>query len=84
MATFDGIPLETLSAWLSEAQIAYHALSTGTQTVSVASGEDRVSFTAADPGKLKSYISELQTAIASRTAGDFRRKGVYLTGGKGL
>lgn len=84
MATFDGIPLETLATWLSEAQTAYHALNTGTQTVSVGTGDTRVTFTAAQVADLRRYISDLQAAITT-LSGSFRaRKGVYITGGKGL
>lgn len=83
MATFTGIPLETLAAWLTEAQTAYHALNTGTQTVSVGTGDTRVSFTAAEVPKLKQYIADLQTAIVALSTG-FTRKGIYLSGGKGL
>lgn len=83
MATFTGIPLETLATWLSEAQTAYHALNTGTQTVSVGTGDTRVTFTAAEVGKLKQYIADLQAAIAAFGSAP-RRRGYYLIGGKGL
>jgi hypothetical protein len=84
MATLDGIPLETLALWLSEAQPAYHALSTGTQTVSIGTGDTRVTFTAANIADLRQYISELQSAIAVLSGGTGRPKGIYITGGKGL
>ncbi len=84
MATFTGIPLETLATWLSEAQTAYHALNTGTQTVSVGTGDTRVTFTAATVDKLKQYITDLQAAITALSTGSRPRKGVYITGGKGL
>ena len=84
MATFTGIPLEMLATWLSEAQTAYHALNTGTQTVSVGTGDTRVTFTAATVDKLKQYIADLQAAIATLSTGARPRKGVYITGGKGL
>lgn len=84
MATFDGIPLETLATWLSEAQTAYHALNTGTQTVSVGTGDTRVTFTAAQVADLRRYISDLQAAIAALSGTSRARKGVYIVGGKGL
>lgn len=84
MATFDGIPLETLATWLSEAQTAYHALNTGTQTVSVGTGDTRVTFTAAQVADLRRYISDLQAAITALSGSSRVRKGVYITGGKGL
>lgn len=84
MATFTGIPLDTLATWLTEAQTAYHALNTGTQTVSVGTGDTRVTFTAAEVGKLKHYIADLQAAIALLATDALPRKGFYLAGGKGL
>ena len=80
MATFTGIPLETLALWLSEAQTAYHALNTGTQTVSVGTGDTRVTFTAAQVADLRRYITDLQAAIAS-FGGASPRKGFYIIGG---
>lgn len=82
MATiFDGIPLETLAARLSAAQTAYDDLLTGAQTVSVGTGDTRVTFTAAQPDKLKQYIADLQYAIAALSSGSRPRKGVYIIGG---
>jgi hypothetical protein len=81
MATLDGIPLETLAAWLTEAQTAYHALSTGTQTVSVGTGDTRVTFTAAQVADLRRYIADLQAAISALSTGSRPRKGVYIIGG---
>ena len=80
MATFTGIALETLAAWLTEAQTAYHALSTGAQTVSVGTGDTRVSFTPATVSDLRRYIADLQAAIAS-FGGASPRKGFYIIGG---
>lgn len=81
MSIFDGIPLETLALQLSEAQLAYHALNTGTQTVSVGTGDTRVSFTPATVGDLRRYIADLQAAIAALSTGSRPRKGVYIIGG---
>lgn len=78
MATFDGIPLATLATWLTDAQTAYHALSTGTQVVSVGTGDTRVTFTAAAPEKLRQYISDLQAAITALAGSSSPRKGVYI------
>jgi hypothetical protein len=80
MSIFDGIPLETLALQLSEAQLAYHALNTGTQTVSVGTGDTRVTFTAAQVADLRQYIIDLQAAIAA-FGGSRPRKGVYIIGG---
>ncbi len=84
MATFTGIALETLAAWLTEAQTAYHALNTGTQTVSVGTGDTRVTFTAAQVADLRRYIADLQAAIALLSTEGAVRKGFYIGGGKGL
>lgn len=84
MSVFAGKDLVTLSAWLIEAQTAYHALNTGTQVVSLAHGEERLTFTAADPSKLKQYILDLQAAIVALSGGLTPRKGIYISGGKGL
>lgn len=84
MAIFDGIDLTTLTTWLSAAQVAYNDLATGQQVVSVRSGDITTTFTAAEVGKLKQYISDLQAAIAVLTNKQSRRKGVYLVGGKGV
>lgn len=84
MSIFDGIPLETLAARLTEAQDALHLLSTGAQTVSVGTGDTRVSFTPATVSDLRRYISDLQAAIAALSNDGMVRKGFYLGGGKGL
>lgn len=84
MAIFDGIDLTTLTAWLSDAQVAYYELSTGQQVVSLRQGDNTLSFTAADPDQLKQLILDLQAAIAKLAGGSRRRKGVYLVGGKGV
>ncbi len=81
MATiFTGIPLETLASRLVEAQDALHLLSTGAQTVSVGTGDTRVSFTPATVADLRRYISDLQGAI-SAFGGARPRKGVHIIGG---
>lgn len=84
MATFDGIALVTLTAWLSEAQTAYHALCTGTQVVTVRQGDTSLTFTAAQKDALRTYIAELQAAMVLFGAGTPPRRGVYIIGGKGL
>lgn len=78
MAIFDGIDLTTLTTWLSAAQVAYNDLATGQQVVSVRSGDITTTFTAAEVGKLKQYISDLQAAIALLSGAGTPRKGVYI------
>lgn len=84
MATFDGISLATLTAWLTEAQTAYHALCTGTKVVTVRQGDTSLTFTETQKSALSSYISELQTAMILLGAASRPRRGVYICGGKGL
>lgn len=81
MSIFDGIPLDVLAARLTESQDALHLLSTGAQTVSVGTGDTRVSFTPATVSDLRRYISDIQAAIAALSTGSRPRKGVYIVGG---
>lgn len=83
MSIFTGVDIVTLGTWLTEAQAAYNSLQTGALVVSIATGDERVTFTAAQVDQLRQYINELINAIAA-LAGTTRRKGVYITGGKGL
>lgn len=83
MATFDGIALDTLTTWLSEAQTAYHALNTGTQVISLRQGDTSLTFTVTEVAALRRYISDLQAAIALYGAATRPRRGVYIGGGKG-
>ncbi len=64
MSIYDGIAPSVLSARLTEAQDAYHALSLGKQTVSLSIGDKRLTFTPADTRRLASYIAQLQREIA--------------------
>lgn len=82
MNLFTGIPLNTLQTWLTEAQAAYHALQTGTLTVSVGAGDKKVSFNPAQISELQRYIANLNAAI-NAASGTAPVRGVYLAGGKG-
>lgn len=64
MSIYSGISLSTLQTWLSEAQVALHALSIGKQVQLLYVSDKRLTFTPADVDKLKRYIAQLQTAIA--------------------
>lgn len=64
MSIYTGISVTTLTARLTEAQDAYHALSLGKQTVSLSIGDKRLTFTPADTRRLASYIAQLQREIA--------------------
>lgn len=72
MSIYSGIPLATLQTRLAEAQDAYHALNTGAQTVSLSTGDKRLAFTPADVDKLRTYIKDLQSAIAIEQGGSPR------------
>lgn len=64
MSIYAGIALSTLQARLTEAQDAFHALNTGAQVVSLAQGDQRLSFSPADIDRLRIYIRDLQNAIS--------------------
>lgn len=64
MSIYSGISITVLQARLAEAQDAFHALNTGQQTVSVATGDKKITFTAAEVDRLRAYVRDLQTAIA--------------------
>mgnify|MGYP003592887705 CR=1 FL=1 len=81
MSIFDGISLAVLAPRLVEAQDALHLLVTGQQTVSLGTGDTRVTFTAAQVADLRRYIADLQAAIVALTTSATPRKGVYIVGG---
>ena len=84
MSIYSGIATETLTARLTEAQDAYHALATGAQIVQVRTSDTAVSFSSSDPAsmlRLSTYIRDLQRALGIASS---RVTGVYLTGGKGV
>lgn len=64
MSIFSGIPVATLQSWLSDAQTALQELAIGKRTVSISTGDKRISFSPAELPRLKAYIGQLQTAIA--------------------
>jgi len=72
--------LATLQARLAEAELAYHALLTGTKEVSVQQGsanaDFRVTYTETKAADLASYIDSLKAQIAAEggtVAGSKRR-----------
>lgn len=69
MSEFTGVSLITLNARLTEAQTALHDLSVGKKTVSIGTGDKRISFTPADVRQLRAYIGRLQLEIAIRAGG---------------
>ena len=74
------LPLETLRTRLAEATEALHKLAIGDRVVSVQSNGRRAEFSDASIDKLKSYIAELQSAIAAKQTGaKSARKPVYLS-----
>jgi hypothetical protein len=64
MSIYDGIAPSVLSARLTEAQDAYHALNLGAKVVSIGFGDKKTAFTPADVRRLAAYIAELQTALS--------------------
>lgn len=65
MSIYAGYPIATLRTWLTEAQEALPSLLTGQQVVSLVFADKRISFTPADPDKLRRHIEELQRDIAA-------------------
>jgi hypothetical protein len=84
MSIFAGIPLETLAEALSLAQAALPPLLRGEAVGAIATGDKRITFVPTTPAALAQHIRDLQAAIAAASGGSSRRKGVYITGGKGL
>lgn len=64
MSIFSGVSLATLEAQLAVAQTAYHEIAVGDKVVSLALGDQRLTFSPANLGELRQYIRDLQTAIA--------------------
>lgn len=85
MATYDGIPLETLQEQLAKAQVALFPLARGEAVGQISTADNRISFVPTTMAALKQHITDLQTAIAT-IAGTLpaRTKGIYISGGKGL
>lgn len=62
-----GLPAATLQAWLTEAQLALHQLSTGAKVATASytqgDGAKSVTYTQADAGRLASWIASLQAQL---------------------
>ena len=84
MATYTGIPLETLQEQLALAQAALPLLERGEAVSQISTGDQRISFVPTTPALLKQHIRDLQAAIALLATDALPRKGFYLGGGKGL
>lgn len=66
-----------LQAWLEEAYVARHKLSTGVLTVSLQHADRRLTYNAANKAALDQYISQLLAEIAQQQNGGTRRKRTY-------
>ena len=68
---FVGVPKATLQAWLTQVQQAIQDLSTGgkLEVASYAQGDGNrsVTYRAADSGRLRQLIRDLQAALGTRT-----------------
>ena len=84
MSIFSGIPLQTLAEALALAQAALPLLARGEAVGAIATGDKRITFVPTTVALLSQHIRDLQAAIAATSGGSSRRKGVYITGGKGL
>lgn len=56
--------LETLQAWLAEAENALHSLTVGAQRVSMERAGTKITYTAASIPSLKAYITSLKSQIS--------------------
>lgn len=81
---YTGIPLETLQEQLALAQAALFPLSRGEAVGAISTADQKITFVPTTVESLQQHIRDLMGAIAllSGTAGP--RKGIYITGGKGL
>jgi hypothetical protein len=84
MAIYTGIPLGTLQEALVQAQTALPPLARGEAVAAIQTGDQRISFIPTTVALLEAHIRALQAAISLLTGGALARKGVYLTGGKGV
>ena len=72
------MPTESqLQAWLEEAYVARHKLSTGILTVSLQHGDRRLTYNAADKAALDKYINQLLDEIAQAQGGGKKRRRTY-------
>lgn len=67
--------LATLQTWLTEAELAYHKLATGSQEEAVQHDGMSLTYTRADLGRLKNYIGDLKSQIAAITGSGLKRRG---------
>lgn len=81
---YTGIPLETLQEQLALAQAALFPLSRGEAVGTLATGDKRITFVPTTVESLQQHIRDLMAAIALLSGGLTPRKGIYISGGKGL
>jgi hypothetical protein len=84
MNIYSGIPLATLQEQLALAQAALPPLLRGEAVGTISTADNRITFVPTTPAALQQHIRDLMAAIALLTGAGRPRKGVYLTGGKGL
>lgn len=84
MNPYSGQSLDTLTEALALAQDALPKLNRGELVGTLSTGDLRIAFAPTTAQALLKDIAYLQAAIAAASSGSTRRKGVYLTGGKGL
>jgi cob(I)alamin adenosyltransferase len=63
---------------LSEAEQAMHRLSIGTSVVSISDGERKLTYTAANIGRLQNYIDDLRRQIAALENPVLPRRGPFV------
>lgn len=80
---YTGIPLETLQEQLALAQAALFPLSRGEAVGAISTTDNKITFVPTTVDSLQQHIRDLMSAIALFGSAP-RRRGYYLTGGKGL
>lgn len=81
---YTGIPLATLQEQLALAQAALFPLSRGEAVGTIATADERITFVPTTTESLQNHIRDLMAAIALLSGAGAPRKGIYITGGKGL
>ena len=81
---YTGIPLATLQEQLALAQAALFPLARGEAVGAISTADQKITFVPTTLESLQQHILDLMSAIATLAGTARARKGVYITGGKGL
>lgn len=81
---YTGIPLTTLQEQLALAQAALFPLARGEAVGAISTADQKITFVPTTLESLQQHIRDLMAAIGVLAGTGRARKGVYITGGKGL